>query len=1233
MKKILSLFVLTAAALSAAEPGLLLHTSFDKYTTIPDFAKNPKTQTQGIRPELQLRMYNGPKGKRNAVLLDNRECVGYTHTGNFDPRQGTVSFWVKPVNWKMSTAGRFQTFFELRSGDTKYRLIVTKDIAGDLLRFSIANGKWRGIASLNKTGWQTGEWHKIDCTWNAQGMKLYVDGKPPKPGSAQEKIFKEDPKFPGSIRWARMQINFFSGWKVDPEWQTAYDDLKIYDRVLSPAEIRDEYEKVFPPKKEVRKPFAVTPALLPVSIPVSGEKTIRADVSAAFEKGSLVLDYRVAGPGSKKDITTRDGELWLDDAVEFHLLGADGKQRQFIVNPAGTLYDSLNGDPKWDSKAKTAAGSTKDGWTVRLEIPLSDLGGGTRIAANFCVSNKSGGRGSFTWSALEPNKGFADRKYFGDLELREGGKPAGIESLGDLRAGEIDIRCLLPDGTTASAELVDASGSKIESLKSALPAGRSELAVTLKDEKGKTVYTYFRSFVVNPPLVMNTRVYPSARRIEFRLDFSASGLKQADGTVSLCRDGKIYSSKAFHADRPECAVDLPIPDDLPDNARYTLRAQAGKFTVEKSLFIPDLTPLRLKVGVDHSVPKPWVPVKVDGKQVLVLDRVYDFGSGPLPAQTVSRGEKLLAAQPRFILNGSPIAWDGVQFGRNHGDYVELTASGKFTGGTAKISGEVWFDGMYKFDLALTPSAPLEIKSLQLCWSMPGRAARYALTPEYTPWKNDALRLKWDTREYNSLLWLTGIENGLAWWCRSDANWIIDPNRENIVVERKDGKADIRIDMFAKPAVLTKTAGYTMVFQATPPKHPDKSLRGIADGCRWHRDSDVVDVTGYSWYAKVTPEHIRGVVSMVPLDTKKFRDSMRDLHTKGFKTAMYGMPVHTSRFEPEYDYFIAECINRPTIIWEAHMPVTGEAYVLEPCCGHTAIADFHACNLDKIYREVPELDGCYFDIMHAHHCENPHHGCGGIDAFGKKYSVSGALNLRNYTLRVLKIHQKHDRFFGIHAHNAYYPFVHDLGDFWIPGEELFSPIAANPEWGYMEAVSPEAFQSAWNREIRGMDIRSMLQFTRIPRCIPVTPEQKKKLESAEYCVHGLAPSMLYDYRLRSFGADKQDSPLFKLWKIRKQVKIADSVFHGYWIDPVTTSAPAVKTSWYAWKEGAPYSRMLAVVNIKRPAVKTELVIDWKKLGIPRPEKLKDLWSGKVFTEKELAESTLKGHNFMLLVPER
>ena len=161
---------------------------------------------------------------------------------------------------------------------------------------------------------------------------------------------------------------------------------------------------------------------------------------------------------------------------------------------------------------------------------------------------------------------------------------------------------------------------------------------------------------------------------------------------------------------------------------------------------------------------------------------------------------------------------------------------------------------------------------------------------------------------------------------------------------------------------------------------------------------------------------------------------------------------------------------------------------------------------------------------------------------------------------------------------------------------------------------------------------MLQFTRIPRCISVTPEQKKKLESDEYCIHGLAPSMLYNYRLHSFGAEKLDNLLFKLWKIRKQIKIQDSVFHGYWADPVTLgSAPPIRVSWYSWSGNAPYSRMFCVVNTGRKAVRTGLKFDWKKIGIAAPPKMTDLWTGKTFTLEELENCQLKGHNFMLMVP--
>ena len=358
--------------------------------------------------------------------------------------------------------------------------------------------------------------------------------------------------------------------------------------------------------------------------------------------------------------------------------------------------------------------------------------------------------------------------------------------------------------------------------------------------------------------------------------------------------------------------------------------------------------------------------------------------------------------------------------------------------------------------------------------------------------------------------------------------------------------------------------------------------------------------------------------------------MRKMHAQGFKTRLYGMPTHISKRDAEYDWFFRTCALTPGTPWQSKDPDTNEPYVVEPCCAHTPIGDLHAYRLDKLYREVPELDGIYFDIMHIKNCDNSYHGCGGVDAFGKKYTSSIALNLRSYILRIQKIHQTHKRLFCLHAHSAFFPFVHDLSDAWLPGEELFSTIEKNPQWGYLEVISPEAYQSAWNNEIRGVAINCIVQLERIPRVLKLPSPIADVMRSDEYALHSLAPGLLYDFTYSAFGSERQGHPLFKFWRLRKAVKLNEAKFHGYWVEPVASSAPVVKVSWYSWNKKSPVLFMLCVVNTGRDAIQTGLKIDWKKLNTA-PCELIDLWSKHSFTEKELAEYTLNGHNFMLLVP--
>ena len=85
-----------------ADDSLLFQADFDGFSVTADYAKGKKESTTFANPSLHLRMWEGITKKDNALVMDKTEECRYPIKDNFDPRQGTVSLWVAPLNWKTS---------------------------------------------------------------------------------------------------------------------------------------------------------------------------------------------------------------------------------------------------------------------------------------------------------------------------------------------------------------------------------------------------------------------------------------------------------------------------------------------------------------------------------------------------------------------------------------------------------------------------------------------------------------------------------------------------------------------------------------------------------------------------------------------------------------------------------------------------------------------------------------------------------------------------------------------------------------------------------------------------------------------------------------------------------------------------------------------------------------------------------------------------------------------------
>lgn len=212
------------------ERDVLLHLGFDrtlKPLTAPDELVFPEVGLEVLEESVEPRRGRGSFGvgvRRDALLLrpDGLETY-YEGRGFARSEQGTLAFWVRPLNWD-----NFTLWFPMGGVDQKRIPLFRMYQEGQkeaVLSFSFVQTPDETVR--HRLDLHPGRWVHLAMVWKGAHTTWYSDGKPWPHG--------------GSFICSRKSWTASQPLKLvfHPEAGCAIDDFRIYPRPLAPMEIRN----------------------------------------------------------------------------------------------------------------------------------------------------------------------------------------------------------------------------------------------------------------------------------------------------------------------------------------------------------------------------------------------------------------------------------------------------------------------------------------------------------------------------------------------------------------------------------------------------------------------------------------------------------------------------------------------------------------------------------------------------------------------------------------------------------------------------------------------------------------------------------------------------------------------------------------------------------------------------------------------------------------------------------
>lgn len=1237
-------------------------------------------------PSGDLILEEGIKGKGVVVGVGDGKgyWVKYNAENNINIKEGTISLWVKPIDWD-GNDGYFHLIFEAIDKDS--RLIIYKYFGTDKLYFFFDSPKGnKTISEISIKDWKRGDWHHVACSWDSKIMKLYIDG---------ELVDTQEKKEFMSTSFSSFAVGGFNpqNWK-NPQGKSVIDELKIYSVVVDSKEIYKEWEEGIKQQKRERKTGSDISHLIGVKkadkspildgkieeqeytfkgtgfieIGVRVYSNLQSTYYLTYDSDNLYIGVvsPVIGPLYSK-IKGRDDRVWEDDVIEV-FLNPDIETKDyyhFIINSIGTLYDEKNDNSNWNiGNLPFINRVDKDTWTIEMAIPFKEIGvkspkEGENWKINICRSFASS---SGTFTSLSPVKGaYKDVNSFFCLKFLNESPIVKIERIGSLSSGNLELDFAV-DNKTSSSDIVkvvvnlEAEGKDILNYEKEFQLEKGkEIRVPLskKDFKGKGTFKVDITSSTKGKIYTTTIPFTTEKLFQFEYLSTIPdkgvlkvGLKQIELTrfgnpfiVKVClldKENKRVVEKSYVPEKINYEVELDISQIAP-----------GDYKVEMSLICPDgklITTLKEdytklpspspwynnKIGITDKVPSPWTPMEVTRDSVKCWGREYVFNNSLFPTQITSQKKKLLTRPIKLVVlrdgieeevSGVKTVWEEKKENK-----VKLLNKGKV--GTINLSTDVLmeYDGFMWIKMNLEPVSPTKIDKIILEVPLNREYATLLNSGDYYLRGTGAIPKEgWNKNlKTKPIFWVGNEDVGVQWFAQDLKGWYVKDSSHSAEVIPQGDEVIVRLNIIDTPITLSQGREISFGFQSTPVKPKPVGWR------KWKVGGETAGANPnlnlwclpFQWVS-------------YPDATKLYEPEVnrwKELKSRwGEQVCVYIAFAYATALSPEWKYYGETWMKKP----QSRIPKRNVYISYVPCLNSEDYRNFYIWKLNKAIHDL-NFEGLYIDGGHVVFCTNPLHGCGWEDAEGSLYSTYNILGTREMAKRIYVIMKEYNpnSIIGIHASGEIAMPVHSFCDIFIDGENL-TEMVADEESYYnlsLDKFRAEHISSNW-----GFISLFLPEFTRSAELL--RPERMsfwKTEEGRKRVLHFLGLIAVHDAHFWYNWFPNYEDPL-KVIQIRDEFGWDDEVeFFPYWnnseyIKILEGGKDNVVVSIFK-RHG---KIMLVPFNNTDEDVKLKLFVNLEKLNFPKRQEILvvDKFSGEEFKIKDnILDIPVEKRMFRMLVIE-